>query len=81
MTGPEGWVYWAPETIEMLRAARRLRDDGVPVYFSADTGATAYLNTTTGAVDRVVDAVGSIGLDTDVWRVGGPATLADEHLF
>jgi phosphomevalonate decarboxylase len=46
MTGPEGWVYWQPETLELLTLARRLRENGIPVFFSSDTGATAYLNTT-----------------------------------
>ena len=41
MTGPDDWLYWGPGTLTLLEIARDLRDDGVPVYFSADTGATA----------------------------------------
>ncbi|MDG5776338.1 diphosphomevalonate decarboxylase [Haloarculaceae archaeon H-GB2-1] len=82
MTGPDGWVYWQPDTRRLLQTARRLRDEAdVPVYFSCDTGATAYLNTTAEHVDRVTDAVESLDVDTDVWRVGGPPTLLEEHLF
>jgi phosphomevalonate decarboxylase len=81
MTGPDGWVYWRPETVELYRLARRLRDDGVPVYFSSDTGATAYLNTTAAHADWVADAVEDLGLESHVWRVGGPATVVDDHLF
>jgi len=81
MTGPENWFYWQPETVELWNAATRLRREGVPVYFSSDTGATAYLNTTAEHVDRVVDAVESIGLEPAVWRVGGPAHRIDDHLF
>ncbi len=81
MTGPEGWVYWQPETLALLRLARRLREENVPVYFSADTGATVYLNTTAPYVDRVVEEVESRGVETNVWRVGGPARLVDDHLF
>jgi phosphomevalonate decarboxylase len=51
------------------------------VYFSPDTGSTAYLNTTADHVDRVADEVESLGLDAEVWRVGGPARLIDSHLF
>jgi phosphomevalonate decarboxylase len=82
MTGSDGWVYWQPDTLRMLQAARRLRDEeDVPVYFSSDTGATAYLNTTAEYADRVADELASLGLETDVWRVGGPPTLLDDHLF
>jgi len=33
MTGPAGWVYWQPETLEIFNTVRALRDDGVPAYF------------------------------------------------
>jgi phosphomevalonate decarboxylase len=81
MTGPDGWLYWRPETVRLYDLARHLRDDGVPVYFSADTGATAYLNTTASHADRVVEAVEEVGLESHVWHVGGPAERVDDHLF
>lgn len=81
MTGPSGWVYWRPETLEVLETARELRDDDVPVYFSSDTGATAYLNTRERHVDRVAEAVEDLGLETMEWRVGGPAEPEGDHLF
>lgn len=81
MTGPEGWVYWRPETIELYELAVSLRAEGLPVYFSSDTGATAYLNTTSDHAERVRSEVESMGLDAMAWRVGGPATLIGDHLF
>jgi len=81
MTGPEGWLYWRPETLSVLELARELREEGVPVYFSADTGATAYLNTTAAAVDRVREAVEDAGIPTRVWRVGGGVREVGAHLF
>lgn len=81
MTGPDNWFYWQPETVQLWNVASRLRNDDIPVYFSSDTGATAYLNTTADHVDRVIDAVEAVGLDSDVWEVGGPAHRIDEHLF
>lgn len=81
MTGPAGWVYWEPETLELLELARQRREEGVPVYFSADTGATAYLNTTAQFADEIAAAVETLGLDSHVWRVGGPAVVSGEHLF
>jgi len=84
MTGPAGWVYWQPRTIEIFNAVRELREaDDVPVYFSVDTGASVYVNTTAEYVDRVERVVGDCGVETTVWEVGGPARVldADEALF
>jgi phosphomevalonate decarboxylase len=83
MTGPSGWVYWQPETLAIFETVRALRDDGVPVYFSTDTGATVYVNTTAEHAERVERAIGGLGVDTRVWNVGGPAAVlsTDEALF
>jgi len=83
MTGPAGWVYWQPRTIEIFNTVRELREEDVPVYFSVDTGASTYVNTTAEYVDRVEDAVADCGVDTRVWEVGGPATVLheDDALF
>ncbi|WP_336023223.1 phosphomevalonate decarboxylase MvaD [Halobellus salinisoli] len=79
MTGPAGWVYWQPETIAVFNAVRKLREEeGVPVYFSTDTGASVYVNTTAAHVDAVESAVADVGVDTDVWEVGGPAEILPE---
>jgi phosphomevalonate decarboxylase len=78
MTGPAGWVYWQPRTIAIFNAVRELRSAGVPVYFSTDTGASVYVNTTEEHVDSVEAAVADCGVDTEVWTVGGPARVLDE---
>lgn len=79
MTGPAGWVYWRPETLAIFDAVRELRtEDGVPVYFSTDTGASVYVNTTAQHVEQVEKAVSECGVETRVWEVGGPATVLDE---
>ncbi|MDS0298736.1 phosphomevalonate decarboxylase MvaD [Halogeometricum sp. S1BR25-6] len=79
MTGPSGWVYWQPKTIAVFNAVRELRsEEEIPVYFSADTGASVYVNTTAEHADRVEEAVAGCDVDTDVWEVGGPAEVLDE---
>jgi phosphomevalonate decarboxylase len=77
MTGPGGWVYWQPETLEVFETVRDLRAEGVPVYFSGDTGASIYVNTDAEHVDRVESAIAELGIDTRVWQVGGPARVLD----
>ncbi|MFC3956906.1 phosphomevalonate decarboxylase MvaD [Halovivax cerinus] len=85
MTGPEGWVYWQPATLAVFNKVRELRtEEDIPVYFSTDTGASVYVNTTEEHVDRVEEAVSDTGVSTTTWSVGGPATLLedeDDHLF
>ncbi|MFC6975741.1 phosphomevalonate decarboxylase MvaD [Halomicroarcula sp. GCM10025709] len=78
MTGPAGWVYWQPRTIEIFNTVRELRAErDLPVYFSVDTGASVYVNTTAEYVDEVEAAVADCGVDTRVWDVGGPARVLD----
>ena len=78
MTGPSAWVYWQPRTIEIFNTVRELRDSGVPVYFSVDTGASVYVNTTADHVEEVEAAIADCGVETRVWRVGGPAHILDD---
>ncbi|MDR5657181.1 phosphomevalonate decarboxylase MvaD [Halodesulfurarchaeum sp. HSR-GB] len=78
MTGPEAWIYWQPETLEIFETVRGLRDEGVPVYFSTDTGATVYVNTRAEHVAQVEAAIADLGVETRVWEAGGPATVLPE---
>lgn len=79
MTGPAGWVYWKPETLRIFETVRELRNDGIPAYFSTDTGATVYVNTTGEFADQVESAIADCGVDTEVWGVGGPARVVDDE--
>lgn len=84
MTGPAGWVYWQPETVAIFEAVRDLRESAdIPVYFSVDTGASVYVNTTKQHVEEVQEAVAACGVETMVWSMGGPARVLDasEALF
>ena len=78
MTGPAGWVYWQPETIAVFNAVHELREEGVDAYFSTDTGASVYVNTRPEHVDRVESTIAELGVETDIWEVGGPATVLEE---
>ncbi|MFB6284118.1 MAG: diphosphomevalonate decarboxylase [Halobacteria archaeon] len=82
MTGPDNWIYWRPETLELYEIVRDLREtEDVSVYLSTDTGATAYLNTVEEDVDRVVEAVENLGLESRIWTLGGKTHLTEDHLF
>jgi phosphomevalonate decarboxylase len=83
MTGEHGHITWQPPTLAVIHTVRRLRQEGVPVWFSIDTGATAYLNTDKAHESQVAEAMHGIdGVERLIHLVpGGPARLVDEHLF
>lgn len=83
MTGPEAWVYWRPETLEIFQTVRALREEDIPAYFSTDTGASVYVNTTVEHAETVESAIADCGVNTHSWKVGGPARIinADRGLF
>ncbi len=83
MTGDRGRIAWRPATVAVMHTVWELRDEGVPAFFSIDTGATAYVNTLPGFQDRVAERLVGIPGVAKVLRgsVGGPARLSDEHLF
>ena len=83
MTGSKGHVIWRAATVDVIHTVRRLRSEGVPVWFSIDTGATAYLNTDAAHEHQVAEAVKEIRGVTKVLhlRPAGPAYLTDQHLF
>lgn len=83
MTGARGRITWQPATVAIMHAVWELRDQGIPAYFSIDTGATVYVNTLPGHQDEVAEALVGIPGVAKVLRgsVGGATRLIDEHLF
>lgn len=83
MTAASGHITWKPATLEVIHRVRELRKSGVPVWFSIDTGATAYLNTDAAHEDKVAKAMQGIpGVAKLLHLVpAGPAHLVDDHLF
>lgn len=81
MTGTGEMVLWQPDTLRVILAVRRMRDEGLPAFFSIDTGATVYVNTFPERADDVKRRIEDLGIRTLACTVGGPARLEDEHLF
>src|SRR5213596_3594698 len=78
MTGTGEMVLWQPDTLRVILAVRRMRESGIPAFFSIDTGATVYVNTFPDRMDLVRGRVEDLGIRTMVCTVGGPARLVDE---
>ena len=70
-------LTWEPENISLFNMCRRLREQGVPVYFSTDTGPTTVLMTNADSQNEVMENITSleIGVDIISGGIGGPATL------
>ena len=74
-------ALWQPESLRIILAVRRLREAGVPAFFSIDTGATVYVNTVPERADEVRKAIEELGIRTIPCEVGGPARITDDPLF
>lgn len=81
MTGVEELILWRPETVKVILEVKRMRSEGIPAFFSIDTGATVYINTAPENVDAVRDRIRALGIDTIECGVGGPAEVTSDHLF
>jgi len=81
MTGVGEMVLWRPDTLRVILEVKRMREEGIPAFFSIDTGATVYVNTFPDRVDAVAARIRDLGVETIRCTVGGAARLADDHLF
>ncbi len=83
MTGRQGLVLVSPETINVIRRVRTLREEkGIPVWYSMDTGPSVFLNTQPEYLDKVCDDIeGSLNVPIIRSGVGGAAHAFDQHLF
>lgn len=81
MTGLDEMILWRPETVRVILEVRKMRDEGIPAFFSIDTGATVYVNTHPSRVPEVEARIKELGVDTIVCGVGGCASVVRDHLF
>jgi len=83
MTGTTRLFLITPETIQIIRRVVDLREkEGLPVWFSLDTGPSVWMNTTTEHVDRIANDIRKdTGMTVLTSGVGGPAAEVNEHIF
>jgi phosphomevalonate decarboxylase len=81
MTGVDEMILWRPETVRVILEVRRMRSEGLPAFFSIDTGATVYVNTKPKHVKEVEARIKTLGIGTIVCGVGGSAKTTRQHLF
>ncbi len=81
MTGIEGMILWRPETVKIILEVKAMRKEGIPCYFSIDTGATVYINVHKKDLDLVRSRIVGLGIPTIDCHVGGEARTVNDHLF
>jgi len=81
MTGAQGLIMWRPDTLRVILEVRSMRREGIPCYFSIDTGATVYVNTVSGSATKVKERIAALGLQTMLCNVGRESRIVDDHLF
>jgi phosphomevalonate decarboxylase len=81
MTSVDEMLLWRPETVKVILEVRKMRSEGLPAYFSIDTGATVYVNTAPKHVAAVEERVKALGIETLRCKVGGSARTTEKHLF
>jgi len=81
MTGLDEMILWRPETVKVILEVRKMRSEGLPAYFSIDTGATVYVNTKPKHVPEVEKRIRQLGVESIVCGVGGSAKPTKRHLF
>jgi phosphomevalonate decarboxylase len=77
MTGGGRMILMIPESLRLVHLALALRAEGLPVYFSMQTGPTVYLDTTPDMADEVAGRVKQLSFRPMVSSVGGPAQILE----
>jgi phosphomevalonate decarboxylase len=83
MTGKRGFLLISPETINVIRRVKAMREDqGIPVWYSMNSGPSVFLNTQPEYLQKVCDDIETnTHLPIIKSEVGGPARTLDKHLF
>jgi phosphomevalonate decarboxylase len=81
MTGKAERILWRPETLKVILEVQKMRDEGLPAWFSIDTGATVYVNCAPRRAAKVEARIKRLGVETLKMDVGGPSRLKGKHLF
>ncbi len=75
MTGKHGLVAYKPESIQVMGEIRKMRQEGVPAYFSMQTGPSMFINTYPERIDEVKERIEALGLKTISAGVGGEVKI------
>ncbi len=83
MTTRPPLLYWSPATVGVMKVVEKMRDEGVPVYFTIDAGANVHVLTLAAQIKKVESTLRSTDGVQKVLhcRPGEAAHIIPEHLF
>jgi mevalonate pyrophosphate decarboxylase len=82
MTGKLETILVSPLSIRIMDEVQKLREkEGVPVWYSLDTGPSVFINTTPKASAKVDRRIRSLADNVISSDPGGPAEIVSRHLF
>jgi phosphomevalonate decarboxylase len=82
MTGKSHMVLWEPATVRIIREVIRLRERGVPAWYSMDTGPSVFINTYRENSETIAESLREMGYkEALISEVGGKPFLTTNHLF
>jgi len=82
MTGKAHMILWEPKTVLVIKEVQKMRREGIPAWFSIDTGPSVFVNTYKDYMETVADKLRRVGCSNIITsKVGGRPFLSSEHLF
>jgi len=82
MTGKMETILFSPLSIRIINEVRKLREDeGVPAWYSLDTGPSVFINTLPKVASKVERRIRELSDDVISSDPGGPAEVIPNHLF
>jgi diphosphomevalonate decarboxylase len=82
MTGKSHILLWEPETIRIIREVVKMRHEGVPAWYSIDTGPSVFVNTFAAHVEEVTNRLCKLKLSKIIVSgIGHKPSFSNNHLF
>ena len=82
MTGKSRMVLWEPDTVRIIKEVIKMRNEGIPAWYSMDTGPSVFINTDKKSSEITAERLQEIGFKNVITSgVGGKPILTRKHLF
>lgn len=83
LTSEPPLIYWLPETVEIMHLVQRLRTEGLPCYFTINTGQNVHILTEANHEEELVSKLKQHSLIKEIFvnRPSAGAHLIEKHLF
>ena len=75
MTGDNRIIIYESDSIRVINEVLKIRKNGIPAYFSMQTGPSVFINTYPKYAKEVQEKIDMLGLKTILSRIGGEAKI------